>query len=796
MQRFTAAVLLSVGLGLLSSGCKGKSKSPAHDAAVAVARRDAASGSGEATPVDARPSPAAAIRVEHSVWNLVDNRALAHRTVDGDVLISAGDPGFVRYAGFGLPVRRWKLGRIVDDIHVAVPASGASLSIPIAGDQANATLLTVRAVATAGTTVTFKLGGQPIAKAIMVEGWQTFELSVPTGRLMPGENQLVLETRAAPVPRAQRRATQRVAPAASVAAPPPAPPLAPPPAFAIDWLRLSTAKVTDADPKALAVWDAKLNQLELRRAGAGVAWFVSVPEGAHLLADVSGSNAACVAEVRATVNDGSFVGGNLKGPAARLDLTKFAGQVVRLTITARECETVTLRNAAVTLHGAAPQLLAGAPPKYIVLWVMDALRADRIPTFTPGARAQTPNFDELAKTGAAFRQYYVQGNESQTSHSSVWTSLYPAVHNVRMAGVGGTYKIDKRFNILGTELTQAGLVTSGTTGNGFVNADGGYNRGFTEFRNMMREKGIINGIIYGEQIVDVVLKRLDALRKDPTFIFMGTIDTHGPWIARKPWISIYSPGPYDGPFQDFGTAKDLGFRPGSMGCAIIPPPRDVERLRAIYDSAISYADNQLGRFVSQLKSWGIWDETMLIVTADHGEELFEDRRCGHGGSLRDTLTRVPLLIHYPALIPGGFIDEGADGVDLLPTMLDALDKPIFATAQGGSLLPLANGVGRGWVRPSYTSMYEYAHTMRLGRWKIRVPRVGAPFVHDFKEDPTELVDFAQTRPFERRMLTDALAMFLATRTSWKKLQWGVVSNLSAQGAAALDSTDNLDPGWR
>ncbi len=793
MQRLPAGVLLVLGLGLgsLSVGCKGKSKPRQQDAPVAAVTVDATLGDGILAPVDARPSPVTAARVEHPVWNLVDNRALAHRIVDGDLLISASDPGFVRYAGFGLPVRRWKLGRIVDGTRVAVPASGASLSIPIAGDQASATLLTIRAVATTGTTVTFKLGGQPIAKAIMVGGWQTFELPVPAGRLVQGENQLVLETRAASAPRAPR-----IVKKSTTAAAPVAPVDAPPPPFAIDWLRVSTVKLTDADPKALAVWDAKLNQLELRRAGAGVAWFVSVPEGAHLLADVGGASSACVAEVRATINDGSFVGGNLKGPAARLDLTKFAGQVVRLTITARECESVTIRNAAVTLHGAAPQVPANAPPKYIVLWVMDALRADRIPTFTPGARAQTPNFDELAKTGAAFRQYYVQGNESQTSHSSVWTSLYPAVHNVRMAGVGGSYKIDKRFNVLGTELTQAGLLTSGTTGNGFVNADGGYSRGFTEFRNMMREKGIINGIIYGEQIVDVVLKRLDALRKDPTFIFMGTIDTHGPWIARKPWISTYSPGPYDGPFQDFGTAKELGFRPGSMGCAIIPPPRDVERLRAIYDSAISYADNQLGRFVKQLKSWGIWDQTMLIVTADHGEELFEDKRCGHGGSLRDTLTRVPLLIHYPALIPGGFIDEGADGVDLLPTMLDALDQPIFASAQGGSLLPLANGVGRGWVRPSYTSMYEYAHTMRLGRWKIRVPRVGEPFVHDFKEDPTELVDFARTRPFERRMLTDALAMFLATRTSWRKLHWGVVSNLSAEGATALDTPDSLDPGWR
>src|SRR3569623_165656 len=67
-----------------------------------------------------------------------------------------------------------------------------------------------------------------------------------------------------------------------------------------------------------------------------------------------------------------------------------------------------------------------------------------------------------------------------------------------------------------------------------------------------------------------------------------------------------------------------------MGCSIIPPKEDIERLRAIYDSAVSYHDQQLGRLVKQLKEWGIWDQTQLIVTADHGAELFEDGRCGHG----------------------------------------------------------------------------------------------------------------------------------------------------------------------
>jgi hypothetical protein len=224
-----------------------------------------------------------------------------------------------------------------------------------------------------------------------------------------------------------------------------------------------------------------------------------------------------------------------------------------------------------------------------------------------------------------------------------------------------------------------------------------------------------------------------------------------------------------------------------MGCSIIPPPEDIERLRAIYDSAVSYQDQQLGRFVEQLKQWGIWDQTMLIVTADHGEEFFEDKRCGHGGSLRDSLIRVPLLVHDPARFPGGtIIDEGAEGVDILPTILDALGQPAIDQPQGRSLVPQAQGQGKGWATPSYTSMYEYAHAMRIGRWKVRVGVMGVPIIGDMVADPEEKKDFGPSHPVERRMLTDNLGLFLGLRREWKKREWGITTNVTSAGAAALD----------
>ncbi|HSD86049.1 MAG TPA: sulfatase [Kofleriaceae bacterium] len=739
-----------LALGAIAA-CKGKPAARRDagktvDAVVAQAVRDAAA---DAPPKAARP--------EHAVWNLVDNRHTAHRSVDGELLLDARTASLARYAHFGIPAPRWHFGAQIGTERAALAEKIATLDVPIIPEQTTPTQITARVNAEGSkSALAVSVNGRAASKRAKVPleaGWQVIAIPVDAGRFAPGENQISLET--------VGKKTKKLA---------------------FSWIRIgATHPSADQDPLAAATFDPKADALELAE-HASLTWYVMIPEGAHLVGEIAGS---CHIEVGARAGDASFVGGLLGSDQDRVDLSAIAGKVVRLSLTARDCPRARLVHPRITLHGPPPQPLPKAdPPRFIVLWVMDALRADKIPIFTPGARAQTPNFDELAKTSAVFRQYYVQGNESQTSHSSIWTSTYPAVHGVRLAGQGGTWKIERSFEILGDLLTKAGLYTIGITANGFVNADGGYHRGFREYRNMMREGQAV--IIFGEKVVDAAIARLDKHRDAPAFLFMGTIDNHYPWIARKPWIDTYSPN-YKGPFKQFATGQDLGFRPNEMGCHNTPAAADIERLRAIYDSDVSYDDQQLGRFVAQLKSWGIWDQTMLIITSDHGDELFEDMRCGHGGSLRESLVRVPLLVRDPSRFPGGtIVDEGADGVDLLPTMLESLGQPLFDTAQGASLVPLAQGIGRGWPRPSYASMYEYAHAMRIGRWKMRVGNTGIPIVEDLLEDADETKDYAAIRPIERRMLTDNLGLFLALRTRWKKSEWGVVTNLTAAGAAALD----------
>jgi arylsulfatase A-like enzyme len=750
---------------ILASGCGKKQQHGDPDSRPASASVIPQAEAAVARPVkpavvhvaDAASAPMAPGRSEHAVFQLVDNRHAAHRYTGGDLVLDAADVGFARYTRFSMPAPRWQLGQDVDGERAAIAGRLAPLEVPLSAEQAKRiTFVTARVHGSDHQRLTLKVNGKKPGKgasAELVRGWITIAIPIERGYFAAGENQLALETSGGKDN------------------------------LAVAWLRFG-GSIDSRDPRSDAVFDGTAGTLALARQ-AQVAWYVTVPDGAHLVASV---NAPCMVEVEARTGDNRVAGGRITAGNPRVDLSAMAGRVVALSLTARGCKRVTIKAPRVTLPGPDPVALPPAePPRYVILWVMDALRADKIPIFTPGARAKTPNFEELARASTVFRQYYVQGNESQTSHSSMWTGLYPAVHGVRLAGVGGVWRIGAQFDLLAQEIRAAHYATLAVTGNGFVNEDGGYARGFQEFRNMMRETGVENGVIYGQQIVDAALAKLDRHRSDPAYLFLGTIDTHGPWIARKPWIDIYSPGPYHGPFQEFGTARELGFKAGSMGCSVIPPPADVERLRAIYDSAISYHDVQVGRLVQKLKSWGIWDQTMLIITADHGEELFEDQRCGHGGSLRDSLTRVPMLIHDPARFPPGtVVEEGAEGVDIMPTVLTALGVMTPEGPQGAPLEPLAQGIGRGWARPSYASQYEYAHAMRIGRWKARVGARGTPIIGDLVADPGEKTDASLSHPFERRMLTDNLGIFLALRTQWRKSEWGVVTSVTPAGARALD----------
>ena len=602
-----------------------------------------------------------------------------------------------------------------------------------------------------GTRLTAQVNGTRLDSIEVAAGWSTVTAPLPPGALVAGEHTITLRYR--------RRAA------------------------ALEWLQLGGAA-----PSGAGVPEVFDDQALLLAEGDGLAYYVQVPIGGRLVGDVLGDG--CAVSVRAIAHDGE-ASGALRGAGGAVDLSALAGRVVRREQGGSGCRAGRLGGAARAVSGREPGGRDGPAPKYVGLGIMDTRRADPIELFRPGACADVPNWERLAERGVVFRNAYVQGNESQASHASIWTSAYPVNHGINISIPNGPWKLDNKLAMLGRLMHRAGLYTTGVTANGFITRGARYGAGFDAFSNPMRDGHgkRLNGKIPSNMIWSRVLASLDGKTDRPFFLFIGTIDTHKPWVAREPWISKYDPKPYKGKFERIVWGGAVGVKKGRMISTERQSPRDLERILALYDCGVSYQDLYVGKLLDKLDEWGIAEQTMFIVTADHGEELWEEGRVGHGATLRQSLVHVPMLISYPPLMPPGVVDEGAETLDILPTILDALGQDVPDAVQGESLIPLAQGVGRGYPRPAIASQYEYHHAMSLGGWKIRANKkrkeARRVLVYDLTNDYDERHNVAAERPIETRFLTDALGVYLVAHREWRKLRWGVASNMTARAPLAL-----------
>jgi arylsulfatase A-like enzyme len=257
------------------------------------------------------------------------------------------------------------------------------------------------------------------------------------------------------------------------------------------------------------------------------------------------------------------------------------------------------------------------------------------------------------------------------------------------------------------------------------------------------------------------------------------IEPHVTWRVKQAWMDKYDGG-YKGRFQD-----SLG-DDGSNGFPKDVTDREKDHVRALYDSNVSYQDDLLGKLIGKLEEWGIYDQTMIVITADHGDEQWEDGRVGHAGSQKETLIHVPLVIHYPAMFPAAKIESGTEGIDITPTIADALGVAHDPEWQGQSLIGLANGQ-LPYPLMASSSQYENFHGGRIGHWKIRVAGTGKPELYDLAKDNGERKDLWGTPAagIGARMLLDPMWMLRSWNVEWKKSQWGNAAAVSPRFAADL-----------
>jgi choline-sulfatase len=365
----------------------------------------------------------------------------------------------------------------------------------------------------------------------------------------------------------------------------------------------------------------------------------------------------------------------------------------------------------------------------LILISIDTLRADHLGCYGYG-RDITPHLDGLARESALFINSFSASNYTLPSHASMLTSLDAYSHrmtqslNVLPSGAATIAEVLKR----------EGYVTGGFTGDTWVSKIFGFNRGFDFWRENR----------YIRQLLPPLKKWLLKNGSEPFFVFLHFYDVHTPYVFRPRYMETYHQPGYAEEVKQFNAAGadekkkrfskdedvflsmavDLTIKPTLMRFS---PKKEVEQLkeaaqtyssqrdsvqqRALrwkgvegfdsqlqfivdsYDAGIQYADWYLDNFFNFLKDNGLWNDTLVIVTSDHGEELMDHDLVVHFNYGYDTLIRVPLIMKFPrgkGLQPAKYL-EPAEGVDLMPTILDLLDIDYEGPVQGESLLDAEPG---------------------------------------------------------------------------------------------------------
>jgi arylsulfatase A-like enzyme len=326
--------------------------------------------------------------------------------------------------------------------------------------------------------------------------------------------------------------------------------------------------------------------------------------------------------------------------------------------------------------GLVAAVLAGCEPAgrvrdaNLVVIGIDTLRADHLGCYGY-PRPTSPRLDALSREGVLFTTAISPSPWTLPAFASMFTGLLPSSHR---AGEGWWFertRLDPSFVTLAEVLRGTGYRTGSFVSNGFVSPDTGVADGFEETRVWFSGKGA----------TPAAIAWLDTHAAERFFLFLHIVEPHHPYSPPEEHAAPFLDRSYEGLIgTSFGEAPD-------------PDWTDADRQRIIdlYDGEVSFADALVGDVLDKLAQLGVDDDTIVVVTADHGEELFERGTIGHGHSLYDELLRVPLIIRWPGREPHGRVEQQVRTMDLFPTLLDALGLPVPPGLDGVSLLPLARG---------------------------------------------------------------------------------------------------------
>lgn len=410
----------------------------------------------------------------------------------------------------------------------------------------------------------------------------------------------------------------------------------------------------------------------------------------------------------------------------------------------------------------APACSTDAPqtvPPHVLFVVLDAFSAGHV-HHLGYERQTTPVLDALAAEGASFEQLLAPAPYTLASIPSLLTGRLPDTHGLVQKNRGA---LPDSEVTLAEIFKGAGYQTFGATANANAGPNKGAHQGFDEFIEVYlgegppgaqlvpRPEGSDMPVFHMpratefEDILAGFLERRDAER--PGLFYLHILEPHSPYDPPQPYRGKWLDSEYSGPFRD-GSSQPLI---SAMHGLIPIGDADRQAARDLYDANLVYVDQVLGRLCDQLREAGLWEDTLVVVTSDHGEAFWQHGRWGHNDHLYDEMVHVPLVVRWPGAAagpaPGTRVKALASLMDVAPSLVEwtgiKADSETLNAMDGISLqLLLEGGDGQGRELLLRTNALLPSLSLRTEDRHLVVMRQGEPGSYRFE---TELYDLRTDR---------------------------------------------------
>lgn len=445
----------------------------------------------------------------------------------------------------------------------------------------------------------------------------------------------------------------------------------------------------------------------------------------------------------------------------------------------------------------------------LVFIVLDTVRRDHMSLYGH-VRETTPFLEELAKSSAVYRHAVSITSWTLPAHSSMFTGLYPRSHGAHKAIVASqsdsvrkTPGLLQETETLAEILRDRGYQTTALSANLFVGPGYGLDQGFEVFCEQnnrfylasspgVRLQYAISGLIRdwapatlarfismplgdAEQIVDNAIASIDSRDHErPFFLFLNFMDAHDPLF---PPIELNNRFPGFDPTL-YGVWYDwLNYVLAQQGRTL--NAREYDHIRSQYDASLYYLDEQLKRLITELDARGISEDTMLVITSDHGEAFGEHDRLGHDRELYAELLEVPLLIRYPGGDHAGVENGYFENRRIFQAVLEGLGVPVDSETTPWQAASEIYTYGR----MQGSSLQRTRRAFYFDHYKFIASSDGVDELYDVKLDPTEKRNIAGSDRAE------AVAALLAGR----QMNQAFVAQIPVSKRDADADTEVLDP---